>query len=81
MNTHDTNAVTGILSRRDFVRASFRYPLLAVLAGVTCVLVTRRVQTPALGECLKLRLCRECRIIQRCDRPPAVQFRATLSAS
>ena len=71
----------GSLPRRDFFRACVRYPLLAALAGLTGVLASRRATTPALGECLKLRLCRECRIIQRCDRPPAVKFRATLPLS
>ncbi len=63
--------VAPLQDRREFLRACVRYPVLAGLAVVGGVLLTRRdnPENPAL--CVKRRVCDSCRVFATCDRPQA----------
>jgi hypothetical protein len=62
-------------SRRAFLRACVRYPILAGLAVLGGALALRKA-APSLAEpCVKQRACRNCRLVEDCVWPQAVAAR------
>jgi hypothetical protein len=62
-------------SRREFVRSSFRYALLAGLAAVSVVLVKKRGAALPGQTCINEGICRGCGSVADCGLPQALSFK------
>jgi hypothetical protein len=60
-------------SRREFLRAAVRVPLLVAIAVVGGVLLNRRRQSGAV--CTQQLVCRDCRLLDVCLLPQAAPFK------
>ncbi|MGC8744007.1 MAG: hypothetical protein ACP5T0_09025 [Verrucomicrobiia bacterium] len=60
-------------SRRDFLRAIFRYSTLGVLGTLGVVLTARKNSNNT--ECINVPSCNECRLFNNCFLPPAMRAR------
>ncbi len=65
-------------SRREFVRSSFRYALLAGLAAVSVVLVRKRGATLTNQDCISNGICRACSSVSKCGLPQALSFKQAI---
>ena len=70
-----------IQHRREFLRSSLRYAILAALAAVASALAARRAATPEQANCPKIKLCRGCASLRTCVLPQAAEVRATAKRS
>ena len=64
-------------SRREFLRAAGRYPLLALLLATGGVLVSR--QREAGAQCTRDFVCRDCSLLAGCPLPPAMTQKTSTS--
>ena len=62
-------------SRRAFLRACARYPILGALVLLGGVLGWRRPGPAAAEPCVKQRVCRGCRELANCSLPQALAAR------
>ena len=62
-------------TRREFLRACVRYPVLGALGVVSGLLVVRGLHSTGVEPCVKSRVCRSCQLFVSCEKPQAVQTR------
>jgi len=62
-------------NRREFLRGSARYALLAGLGAVSAVLVRRRGATLPGQTCTNQGICRGCGAVTDCGLPQALSFK------
>ncbi len=63
------------LSRREWLRAGLRYPVLAGLAGIGVVLGLRFRNGAGAERCLIARPCEACELFRDCGLPRATETR------
>lgn len=68
MNERSKNAA----NRREFLRGSIRYTLLACVGAVSAVLVKRRGELPENQTCVNQGICRGCGVFEDCGLPQAL---------
>jgi len=64
-----------VLSRREWLRAGLRYPVLAGLAAVGVILGLRSRNAAGLENCLEARPCQACELLRDCALPQAREAR------
>lgn len=62
-------------TRREFLRACVRYPVLGSLAGRGVALAERGLHSTGVEPCAKSRVCRSCQLFVNCEKPQAVRAR------
>ena len=62
-------------TRREFLRACLRYPVLAGLGVLGGLLAMRGLRYTGFEPCIKSRVCRSCQLFVNCEKPQAVETR------
>jgi hypothetical protein len=62
-------------TRREFLRACFRYPVLVGIGAIRGVLVLRGLHSNGVVPCIKSRVCGQCQSFTSCDKPQAAETR------
>jgi hypothetical protein len=71
-----TDQSKALADRREFLRGSARYALLAGLAAASAVLVKRSSAGLSGQTCINEGICRGCGVVTDCGLPQALSFKA-----
>ena len=59
-------------NRREFLKGFGRYLMLGGLVCTTGILMLKRKSAPADGKSVDINICRNCIILNKCDKPAAL---------
>lgn len=66
------------MERRNFISSLGRYTCFGILAAVS-VIVLRRAENPADGNCTSRDLCSRCNLLAGCELPGAMKEKQDLT--
>ncbi len=75
------NRIAEAANRREFLRGSLRYSLLAGLAAVSAALLRRRGSRLANQTCVNESICRGCAVFDDCGLPQALSAKQIIGRS